>query len=217
MSVKYYDISPRLAQTTPAWPTDPPVLFESFKSLSAGGSSNVTKLSFGTHAGSHVDAPRHFFEEGATVDELPLDILIGEALVVEIAGDIIDAATLEEAGFQPGVERLLLKTSNSRLWSKPGFEPGFVGLSASGAEYLVNSGVGLVGIDYLSIEAEHGGGAPTHEQLLGNGVVILESIDLSQVPPGSYELFCLPLRLAGLDGAPARVVLRTLKQKDIKG
>ena len=205
---RYYDISPRLDPRTPAWPTDPPVEFEPFKSLAEGGSSNVTKLTLGTHAGSHVDAPRHFSDNGLSVDELPLDVLIGEVSVLEVAGEVIDRRALDVAGFRPRTERVLFKTSNSALWSGAGFQRGFVGIAASAADFLVAAGVKLVGIDYLSIEAEHSDGAPAHQRFLDNGIVVLESIDLSAVPPGEYELLCLPLRLAGLDGAPARVVLR---------
>ncbi len=208
MTHKYYDISPRLGPRTLAWPTDPPVVFEPFKSLAAGGSSNVTKLTLGTHAGSHVDAPRHFFDDGRSVDELPLDVLIGKVSVLEVPGDIIDQSAVAAAGFRSGTERVLFKTRNSELWSEAAFRRDFIGIAAPAADFLVRAGIKLVGIDYLSIEAEHGGGAPAHELFLDNGVVILESIDLSAVPAGEYEIFCLPLRLAGLDGAPARVVLR---------
>lgn len=162
----------------------------------------------GTHAGSHIDAPRHFVSGGQTVDDVPLDVLIGPALVVGIEGDIIDAAALRAALGAGSATRVLFKTANSRLWSGSAFVPHFTGLSADGADFLVESGARLVGIDYLSIEASHSAGAPAHKRLLESGIIIVESLDLSSVPPGEYELICLPLRLSGLDGAPARVVLR---------
>lgn len=208
---KYYDLSPTLGPRTPAWPTDPPVTFEAFKALADGGSSNVTLLTLGTHAGSHIDAPRHMYGEGGTIDEIPLDLLIGEAEVVEVGTDIVDEQALRVLDGK-SVDRLLLKTANSRLWSRPDFEREFVGLTREAADYLLKARVKLVGIDYLSIEAAHGTGAPVHMALLRAGVVIVESLDLSNVPAGRYELFCLPLKLSGLDGAPARVVLRSIER-----
>lgn len=207
---RYYDISPTLGPMTPSWPTDPPVIFKSGKTGEKGAGSRVTGLSMSSHAGSHVDAPRHLFGDGMSVDKLPLDVLIGPAAVVEFTAHIIDR-TLLAASWPPGkVERLLFKTSNSMLWSSPAFMPMFVGLTADAADYLVERGVKLVGIDYLSIEAEHGTGAPVHRTLLKNNIFIIESLDLSAVEPGEYELICLPLKLDGLDGSPARVVLRDL-------
>ncbi len=208
---EYYDLSPTLSPESPAWPTDPPVVFEPFKSIDEGGSSNVTKLTIGTHAGSHVDAPRHFLTKGTPVDELPLDLLIGEALIVHIDADVIDAHSLGRALGGRDTERLLIKTRNSALWSEPGFNPDFLGLEPSAGELIVERGIKMVGVDYLSIESTHGTGAPVHTILLTNDVVIIESLNLSALPPGDCELFCLPLNLAGLDGAPARVVARVPK------
>jgi len=137
-----------------------------------------------------------------------LDVLIGPAFVVEITADLIDGAVLAAAWPHGRVERLLFKTGNSLLWSAPAFMAKFVGLTADAADLIVERGVKLVGIDYLSIEAEHGTGAPVHHTLLKNDILIIESLDLSAVAAGEYELLCLPLKLSGLDGAPARVVLR---------
>ncbi len=204
----YFDISPVLGPNTPSWPTDPPIEFEPFKDLDKGGSSNVLKLTLGTHAGSHIDAPLHFFPGRASVDKLSLDILIGEVTVVEIIGDQIDREALESALSQKNVARVLFKTKNSEFWSSGEFVPDFVGLTAGAADYLVQRDCKLVGIDYLSIEAAHSDGAPVHQKLLDNGVVIVESLNLSSIEPGMYELICLPLNLKGADGAPARVVLR---------
>ncbi|MCK4268233.1 MAG: cyclase family protein [Actinomycetia bacterium] len=204
----YFDISPTLGPKTPAWPTDPPVRFEGFKELDHGGSSNVLKLTLGTHAGSHIDAPLHFFPGRASVDKLPLDVLIGEVTVVEISGDQIDREALESALSQKDVTRVLFKTKNSAFWKREEFVRDFAGLTADAAAYLVQRKCKLVGIDYLSIEAAHSEGAPAHQELLGNNVVIVESLNLSGVDAGLYELICLPLKLQGADGAPARVVLR---------
>lgn len=205
---EYYDISPTLSPTTPAWPTDPPVVFTRCKSVKEGAGSNVTSLSMSSHAGSHVDAPSHLYSDRTSVEGLPLDVLIGPAFVVEITADLIDAAVLASAWPHDRVERLLFKTGNSLLWSAPAFMATFVGLTADAADLIVERGVKLVGIDYLSIEAEHGTGAPVHHTLLKNDILIIESLDLSAVAAGEYELLCLPLKLSGLDGAPARVVLR---------
>lgn len=207
MSV-FYDITPPLGPGAPTWPSDPPVVFAPFKSVAAGSSSNVTSISFGSHAGCHVDAPSHIYPNGMTVDEIPPDVLIGPARVVEFLDEKIDLAAVKERLGGRKIDRLLLKTKNSGFWSIPGFTADFVGVTADAATYILELGVKVVGIDYLSIEAAHGAGAPVHRALLERNVVIIESLNLSGVPTGDYELICLPLKLSGLDGAPARVVLR---------
>jgi arylformamidase len=157
-----------------------------------------------------VDAPHHFLNDHRTVESLALDILVGPAQVVLISQDVkvVSAEVLDKAALPAGIERLLLKTSNSRLWERGEntFFSDFVGISADGADWLVRYGVKLVGIDYLSVAPYHQS-IPTHVALLSAGIIIVEGLDLSAIDPGSYSLYCLPLKLVGSDGAPARVIL----------
>jgi arylformamidase len=174
-------------------------------SLAAGDSSNVSRLDFGAHSATHVDAPVHFLDDGAAAESLPLEAMIGPADVVDataIQQGPIDEAALSGVSIPEGSERLLLKTRNSRLWASDEFTRDFVRLDGSGARYLIDLGVKLVGIDYLSI-----GDGEAHRELLSRGVVPLEGLDLGAVDPGRYTLLCLPLSIVGCDGAPARAVL----------
>jgi arylformamidase len=201
------DISRPIGPDTPVWPGDPPVLVEPVARVGAGDPADVSRLVLGTHTGTHVDPPAHFFPGAVTVDALPLDVLVGPAVVADLtAGGPIDAATFESLALPAGTTRLLLKTVA---------EAGAV--TPDGARWLVDRGLGLVGADTLSIEPGTAGpgvrGCPPEEQypvhriLLGAGVVIVEGLDLSAAPAGTYQLVCLPLRIAGGDGAPARAVL----------
>jgi arylformamidase len=176
--------------------------------IAKGDTANVSLLSMGSHTGTHVDAPAHFIEGGDTVEGLPVDSLIGPALVAEVRSErLIGRRDLESLPLD-GQSRLLLKTRNSALWARGAFTREFVALEIEGARYLTERGLRLIGIDYLSIEAFHSPGHPVHRHLLGAGVVILEGLDLSRVAPGVYELVCLPLPVRGIDGAPCRAVLR---------
>lgn len=206
---RLYDVSVLLSERTPTFPGNPPFAAEPVKRTSRGDSANVTALRMGTHTGTHVDAPRHFMDDRPGVDGLPLDLLIGPALVVEIAGPRrgIRAEDFADAPLG-GHSRVLLKTANSELWRSAEFHNDFAYLDESGARILLDRGIRLVGVDYLSIEQFKRPGAPVHHMLLERGVVIVEGLDLSEVPAGVYEMFCLPLHIAGADGAPARVVLR---------
>lgn len=210
--MKILDISLPLSTRLPTWPGNPAFEFQADKRIFAGDSSNVSRLVLGTHSGTHVDAPRHFLDGGVGVDELPLDELVGPCRVVEI--DVpegrrpIGVTEIQRAAGGPPPRRLLLKTPNSRLWTRADFTPDFGYLAPDAAEWLVAAGVRLVGIDYLSIEEFRRPGAPTHHALLGAGVVVIEGLNLAEVRPGSYELICLPLRIEGSDGSPARVILR---------
>jgi arylformamidase len=165
-------------------------------------------IRFGSHTGTHADAARHFFDDGQPVDQIPLDRLIGPALLLDFADDVraIGAAELRAKNLK-GHERILLRTRNSALLSQRDFVRDYTYLAPDGAEYLVDSGVEVVGIDYLSIEQFHSGHHRTHRTLLAKSVVILEGLDLSTPPPGEYQLICLPLRIENCDGAPARAVL----------
>jgi arylformamidase len=205
---KLLDVSVPLAAGIPAYPGNPDFELQPVKRISAGGSSNVSRLIMGTHTGTHVDAPRHFFDDGAGVDALPLDLLLGRSRVVEVTKrGAVGADELAAAGLREDL-RVLLKTSNSALWNGEGFHQDYTYLSEGGARYLVDQGVKVIGIDYLSIEQFKKQGAPAHRALLSQGVVIIEGLNLAEVEPGMYEMYCLPLRVVGGDGAPARVLLK---------
>lgn len=205
---KLLDVSVPLAPGLPIFPNNPPFELQPVKRIADGGSSNVSRLVLGTHTGTHVDAPKHFFDDAGGVDSLPLDLLIGRARVIDIGKrGAITADDLAVAGLREDL-RVLFRTPNSALWNSSAFHEDYAHLSESGARYLVDQGVKVVGIDYLSIEAFKKAGAPAHRALLGNGIVIIEGLNLADVEPGMYEMYCLPLLVAGADGAPARVVLK---------
>lgn len=208
--MKIHDISLTVTPTLPVWPGDPPIVLERVSKMEEGEHNNVSRLALSAHAGTHVDAPYHFIADGSTIETLPLDVLVGQCQVVQLADDVdlVTEEVLQTAGIEAGMERVLLKTRNSRYWQEQGlpFQTGFVAVDPSGAAYLVARGVRLIGIDYFSI-APYGDSIPTHRILLNTAMVILEGIDLSRVEPGKYTLCCLPLKLGGSDGAPARAVL----------
>ena len=202
------DVSVPLRQGLPTFPNNPEFELQPLKRIADGGSSNVSRLVLGTHTGTHVDAPRHFFDEGAGVDGLALNLLIGRARVVEInKRGPITADDLAAAGLREDL-RILFRTPNSALWNSTVFHEDYAHLTQAGARYLVEQGVKLVGIDYLSIEQFKKAGAPAHRTLLSNGVIIIEGLNLADAEPGMYEMYCLPLLVVGGDGAPARVVLK---------
>ena len=210
-----YDVTVPLHIGLPTWPGDPGVEISDWRSLANGDGANVSLLHFGAHSATHVDAPAHFIEGAAKVESLPLDALIGEAEVIEVPDDVlaIDEAFVT-AKCPPGTERVLFKTRNSAFWSEPEphFHTDFTYLDLNAATRLVQQGARLIGIDYLSIEKFGQANHETHLALLSKGVIILEGLNLSDVPAGKYELICLPLRLRSNlgDGGPARAVLRTL-------
>jgi arylformamidase len=198
------------AETTPLFPGDPRIRIHSVASMAKGDALDLSMLAMGSHTATHIDAPSHFVKGGASVDAIPLEACFGLAQVREIDSAVtIGRRELEAAGIPVGTTRLLLKTRNSRLWRTLSFDEEFVALAPEGADWLLERGVRLVGIDYLSIEAYGAGasGFPVHKALLQAGVVILEGVDLSDVAPGAYTLACFPLKLSGCDGAPVRAVL----------
>lgn len=205
---RLYDISVPLVNGGVVYPGNPAIHIELQQDMAKGGSSNVSLLSIGSHSGTHVDAPRHMIPDGAGVESLPLDALIGQAVVLAFDDEVM-AVTEAYLRAQPiaGHTRVLLKTRNSRFIRERDFHRDYTYLAPDGAEYLVSLGVRLVGIDYLSIEQFHSGHHRTHKTLLSRGVVIIEGLDLSEPPPGPYDLYCLPLLLTGIDGAPSRAVL----------
>jgi arylformamidase len=213
--MRIYDVSVPISAATPVYPGDPGVEIRRWAAIADGDAANVSLLHFGAHTGTHVDAPSHFIEGASKVDAMPLDALVGTARVIQMpdALDIIEASHLSAQTIE-GATRIIFKTRNSAFWSDTtsGFRQDFTYLAPDAAHALVQSGVRLVGIDYLSVEKFQSERHETHLILLSNGVVIVEGLDLREVAAGDYELICLPLKITGGagDGAPARVILRTL-------
>lgn len=205
---KIIDISVDIYTGMPFYPGDPGAHIEPVHTLAGGAVANIAELRLGSHVGTHVDAPRHFLEGGTTVDRLSLEALVGPARVLDLTGveELISAGDLKAAGLK-GAARVLMKTRNSALWSEPEFQRRYVALDEDAARLLADSGVLLVGIDYLSVERFRPEAYKVHETLLGAGMALLEGIDLSAVAAGDYQLCCLPLKVRGGDGAPARAVL----------
>jgi arylformamidase len=205
---RIYDVSVPLAAGMTTYPGDPPFAIETAQRF-GDSPYELSLVSLSTHTGTHVDAPSHFVPGGASVDQLPLEILLGKARVVELLErDKIDRADLEALDLRDDL-RVLLKTRMSGQLLKPGYHQDHVYLSEDAALYLAQAGIKLVGIDYLSVDRFGSTDFPAHRALLGAGVIVIEGLDLSEVDPGEYEMACLPLRVAGADGAPARVVLRS--------
>ena len=204
-----YDITAPLSPALPVYPGDPKVTITPVAQLQWGDVANVSHLVMSSHTGTHLDAPRHFFEEGIAVDGLDLRFLMGPARVCAFphATTHLTADDLRPLGLA-NIQRLLLQTPNATLWEKTGFQTDYIALTESAAHLLVEMGVRLVGIDYLSVDAFERQDFPVHRILLGAGVLILEGLDLRTVPPGDYELLALPLLLEHGDGAPARAILR---------
>jgi len=204
------DVTVPLSPHVPTFPGDPCFERHLVHSMDAGQPYNVSRLLLGTHAGTHVDAPFHFINEGARVDELPLRALVGPARVVAVPDSPCVTAEHVRGWDLEGVERLLIRTRNSGTLRQPSFRDDFVYLEPEAARALAARGLALLGWDYLSIEKFGSDDFAAHLALLGRGVVLVEGLDLSAVEPGDYRLACLPLAIVGADGAPARVVLETL-------
>jgi arylformamidase len=205
--MKIYDVSVPISPEMPVYPGDPGIVVERKESITKGDPCNLTLLSMGTHTGTHIDAPYHFVESGIKVDQIPINLLTGRTYVVELTAARIDAEVLKEIDLGEHV-RVIFKTRNSYLWSGNRFVEDYVHVTPEAAEILVESGIKLVGIDWLSIEQFGSKTFQTHHTLLGNGVVIIEGLNLAEVEAGDYELICLPLKIKDGDGAPARVILR---------
>jgi len=203
------DVTVPITNSMPVWPGDPQVRLSPKSHLSRDKSHTVklTAIEMGSHTGTHVDAPYHFVEGGKRLHEIPLEQLTGKATVLEIAGvRSIGLGDLEHLKWD-GIERVLFKTDNSKHWQDGKFYEEFIYLEPDGAEFLVQRGIQLVGIDYLSIDKFKSEKHPTHFALLTQDIVILEGLNLSKVPAGEYTLFALPLNLQDADGAPSRVIL----------
>jgi arylformamidase len=206
---EWIDITVPLRSSMVHWPGDPPVTIERIYDMELGDGNTLSKISMGAHTGTHMDAPLHFINRGTGIDKMPLDITIGRARLIEISdNESIKPEELSRFQIRHG-ERILFKTRNSyRVWKADSFVEDFVYISDEAALFLAEQGVRLVGIDYLSVGGYKDGGSYVHETLLGNGVWIIEGLDLSGVGPGEYELICLPLRIVNGDGAPARAVVK---------
>jgi arylformamidase len=205
---RIYDISMPIRTGGLVYPGNPEIEVTLQQAVAKGAGANVSFVRFGSHTGTHADAARHFFDDGQSVDQIPLERLIGPAILLAFDDNTraIGAADLRQHELTEHT-RVLLRTRNSVLLSQKEFVRDYTYLAPDGAQYLVDKGVELVGIDYLSIEQFHSGLHQTHKTLLGKSVVILEGLNFSAVPAGEYQLICLPLRIEGCDGAPARAVL----------
>jgi arylformamidase len=204
-----YDITVPISSTMPVWPGDPPVRLtpKSHPSRDQSHTVQLTAIEMGSHTGTHIDAPYHFVDGGRKLHEIPIDQLVGPVQVYDIPGvRAIGLAQLESLEWLD-VERVLFKTDNSKHWADGKFYEDFVYLEPEAAEWLVERGVRLVGIDYLSIDRYKSAAHPTHFVLLRKNVVIVEGLDLGQVRPGRYKMAALPLNLNDADGAPTRVIL----------
>ncbi|MSQ15098.1 MAG: cyclase family protein [Dehalococcoidia bacterium] len=206
--MKIYDISVPLSKDLPVYPGDRGCKIKPLAQMSKGSPYNLSLLSMGTHTGTHVDPPVHFIQGGRTVDALPLEAMVGPAYVAEMMDqDFISAEGLDRAAIPKDVERLLLKTRNCALWEHKEFVENFVYITESGAKWIADRGLKLVGIDYLSVEKYKADQPVAHTTLLGAGIVVAEGLDLREVPAGRYFLVFLPLKINGGDGAPARAIL----------
>ena len=207
----WIDVSVTVRHGMPHWPDNPPIVLERFLDTGRGDACNVSHLAMGVHSGTHMDGPVHFIHGAGGLDEMPLTATLGEARVIEIEHPReITAGELRKHGLQPG-ERVLFRTSNSvRCWHSGKFVEDFVSISEPAAMHLAETKVRTVGIDYLSVGGYLSDGAKIHKILLEAGIWIIEGLDLSPVAGGRYEMICLPVKLHGSDGAPARAILRPI-------
>ena len=205
----WIDVSVTVRHGMPHWPDNPPIVMQRPMELLRGHACNLSHLAMGVHTGTHIDAPVHFIHQAAGVDEMPLAATMGPARVIEIADPrVITADELRGHSLQAG-ERVLFRTANSpRCWQADRFVEDFVYISEQAAEHLAETRVRTVGVDYLSVGGYHADGAKIHRILLSAGIWIIEGLDLSAVGAGQYEMICLPVKLHGSDGAPARAILR---------
>lgn len=206
----WIDISAPVHSGIVHWPGEPKVSIYKISSISEGKDANVSGLSMSAHTGTHMDAPYHFINNGSDISQVPIEALIGEALVIDVKNpEIVDLPDLRDYDIRPD-DRVLFKTRNSdKEWFNMDFSPRYTGLSARAAKYLAERKVQLVGIDFISI-GSHSEDEEVHRTLLGQGIWIIEGLYMKGVAEGAYEMICLPLRLIGSDGAPARAVLRKI-------
>lgn len=207
----YIDVSVALSPKTITWPGSSSISFRKVLDIQRGDVANDTDLLLNIHTGTHVDAPSHFVPCGKSIDQIPLKLMIGKTHVVEVSEcvDKVTSKTLSDLSIPKSVERLLIRTRNSRLWQQPNheFNPEFVAVTADAAQWIVDRGIKLLGVDYLSIQGFYDG-PEIHQIILGAEIVVIEGLNLSCVTAGRYEMICLPIKLQGVEGAPARVLLR---------
>ena len=209
MKRPWKDVSVPLRDGMPHWPGDPECKITRVSKMEEGAVCNLTHLSMSAHTGTHMDAPRHFVADGITMDQMPLEPVIGRCKVIEFdVEDQITAEDLQKVKLALG-QRVLFKTRNStRSWAMTEFDKNFVSIRADAAQYLVEQKVATVGVDYLSIGGFEKDGVETHQLMLGAGIWVIEGLNLAETKPGYYDMICLPLKIEGADGAPCRVVLR---------
>lgn len=211
MNKKIYDVTVTISNGIVTYPGDPEAIIK-HKKIAGSASVNVSSLSLSAHVGTHVDSPYHYFDEGKSVEEFPPEILVGPCLVCDMGdADQITRSSLEKLPIDK-YRRVLLKTKNSLLWKNPEhkFIEDHVHITADAAEYLASFDITIVGIDYLSIDSYHDKNSPAHNILLKKGLLLIEGLNLLNIPPGPYELICAPLKIKNSDGSPARVFLRKL-------
>lgn len=204
---KFYDVTLPIVDDMIVYPGDQPVRYRRTHTIEKDG-YNWSEISCGTHVGTHIDAPVHFALTGANLDAMPYDLMVSEAIVVEIHDDTITADTLKKTAVNDW-RIILFKTRNQELWQLKDFSKDYVSLTPDAAEFLVNKGTKLVGIDYKSIETFDTHDYPVHKILLGNNVFVIEGLYLNDVPAGRYKFYCLPMKLSAADGGPVRVLLET--------
>lgn len=209
--MRIYDITLTISPDLVVWPEDPPIELGRVQKIEDGADSNVSRVNMSVHTGTHIDAPFHFIEDGDTVDNIPIDLLTGRCYVLHLPDDVdvITREMVQDSPIPPRTKRVLFRTRNSELWnSNPHtFQKDYVALAPEAAEYMIGRGVKLVGVDYLSVAA-FDDVVPTHKVLLGAGIIVVEGLNLSEVSQGRYMLYCLPIKLGGADGAPARAILQ---------
>jgi arylformamidase len=210
MNDKLFDVSVPLKSGMVHWPGDPDVIIKRNSDMNEGEDANTSIISMSNHTGTHMDAPLHFIKGGMSLDDLPLEAVIGKARLIEVADtDVIEAKHLEEKGISAG-ERIIIKTRNSDIkWWEMDFLDKYVYLSEDAAAYLADKKIRTLGVDYLSIGGKDINTKETHDHILGAGIWVIEGLKLDEVMPGNYELIALPLKLVNGDGAPCRVVLRS--------
>ena len=210
MNKNWIDVSVPLHTGMVHWPTDPAVHIERFADMDKGAICNVSKIDLCAHAGTHMDGLNHFIKDGAPLDTVPFDAVIGPCRVIELKdADSVKPAELAKHMLRKG-ERILLKTRNSkRQWWEEDFDTQFIHISKDAAQHMVDRDIRTIGVDYLSVGGYQRDGVECHQVLLGAGVWIIEGLDLTKVKPGKYDLICLPVKIRNSDGAPARAILRS--------
>jgi len=209
--IKVFDLTLPIRNNMLVWQGDSPPSLSQIATVKKHGVA-LSQFNFGSHTGTHVDAPKHFLTKGKGVNKISLEKLIGNCRVLDLThlkGNEILASDLKPFGIKEG-DRILFKTGNFRLLKKKSFPKTYVSLSLEASRFLVQKKINLVGTDFLGIEKKSSPGHPVHKALLSKGIVIVEGLDLEKIPQGKYKIICLPLRVDS-DGSPARVVLISQK------